>query len=78
MSVISDAIVASMASGLDPMNGVTRDYADKVIEKTELEIVGLANGLLNTLMSSRAAAVEANASVSVLDAFDRLLARASK
>lgn len=78
MSVMSDAIVASMTAGMDPMNGVVRQYADKMIENMETDIVVKSTGVLDTIQASRAKAVEQKAPVSVLDAYDRLLARASK
>lgn len=75
MSVIGDALMQSMAQGLDPNAGITRDYAAKVIEAKDAEIVELKLSTMDKLNDRIAKAKASEAPVSVIDALERLLAR---
>lgn len=77
MSQFSDAIMAQMTASLDPTVAMTRTFMDVTIKEKSLQLDLLKTSGLDTVRTSRAKAVEDKASVSVLDAYDRIIKRLS-
>lgn len=77
MSAISDLLMGSMAQGLDPNAGITRDYAAKVIEEKDVQVVAAKRATMDLIRQDISKAKAEDAPTSVIDAYERLLARLS-
>lgn len=74
-SPLVDAFTAQLVAGLDPMHGVIRQMADTQNERGLVETLELKSNAIDKIEKLISAAKDRQASTSVLDAYDRILAR---
>ena len=76
-SPFTEAITQTLASNLDPMNGIVRRYAEAQLEQSDVTIVDSKMDTIMKLGKNLAQAKKDDMPISVIDALERLLQRAS-
>ena len=74
-SPFAEAITQSMISGLDPMNGVIRQYAQQQTETQALSLEAQKADLIEKIEQKLSAAQSRNADSSIVGAYQKMLAR---
>lgn len=75
MSQFTDAITQSMISGLDPMNGVIRQFATQQVSTADIQLDDLRLEMMSKIENRLATAVENKAPASVIHAYEKMLAK---
>ncbi len=78
MSAISDMLMQSALSALDPTKASEKEFISKTIEKLDTDIAALKRTETDALLLSIAKAKEMKAPKSVIEAYERLLDRVTK
>jgi hypothetical protein len=73
MSTFSDAITQSMIAGLDPMNGIVKDYASEQAKQLKQNRIGDKAKLISEVGNLLQSAVDKQQDGRIVAAFDRLL-----
>ena len=73
---LADALMSSITAGMDPMNGIVRQYAQMSISTQQEELELLKLSTIETIEQKLAAATEKKAAPSVIQAYEKMLARA--
>lgn len=76
-SPFAEAITQSMISGLDPMNGVVRQYAQQTLETQTVDLVERKAEAISRMETMVAEAKTRQAPPSVINAYEKLLAKLS-
>jgi ribosomal protein L17 len=73
MSAFADAISASMVAGLDPMNGMVKDYASAVVTKVKVETTSNKLEAISEIAAKLQLAKDNSADGRVVQAYSDLL-----
>lgn len=77
MSAFSEAIMANLVGSLDPRAAAEREYMTSVIDVQKQNLIDMQGKTIEKLTSLIVKAKESDAPLSVIEAYERLLAKAS-
>lgn len=75
MSNLADALVQSMVSGFDPMNGVVQSVAAQHIAKSDIELDKAKIAMIRSLEDLITESIAATADASIIAAYRTMLAK---
>jgi hypothetical protein len=74
-SPFAEAITQSMVAGLDPMNGVIRQYASQTMESNETNVIAAKADSITKIEQLLTQAKDRGADATVIAAYQKLLGR---